>query len=262
MNVEQPAMAGDLPARVNHVEIDREAIASESRHHADEADPLLAARRALVVRELFRQRAAELALIDADAPLEDDALEALLERELRVPEPTTGDCRRFYERRPERFVRGEIVYASHILFAVTERMPLAQLRGKAEATLGALLGEPHTFEARAGELSNCPSARVGGSLGQLMRGDTVPEFERALFGSDELGVLPRLVSTRFGFHLVRIERREAGYPVAFEVAERDIARFLAERVRHEAIRQYVAILASEASLENAAIDAATSPLLQ
>jgi peptidyl-prolyl cis-trans isomerase C len=265
MNADPQTMAGAVhsaPARVNHVEIDLDAITAESRHHADDPDPPLAARRALVVRELLRQRAAQLDLIDAASPLEDDALEALLARELRMPEPTSGDCRRFYEQHPTRFIRNEIVYASHILFAVTDRVPLALLRHKAEETLNALLREPETFEARARELSNCPSAGVGGSLGQLMRGDTVPEFESALFDSAEEGLLPRLVRTRFGFHLVRIERRVAGEPVAFEAVAGDIARFLTERVRHKAIQQYVSILASQASLENAAVDAATSPLVQ
>ncbi|MDR3101276.1 MAG: peptidylprolyl isomerase [Paraburkholderia sp.] len=265
MNADSQAVAGaghDAPARVNHVEIDLDAIAEESRHHADNPDPALAARRALVVRELLRQRAAQLELIDAADVLDDDVLEALLARELRTPEPTPEDCRRFYEQHPTRFIRNEIVYASHILFAVTERVPLALLRQKAEETLNALLAAPDTFEARARELSNCPSAGVGGSLGQLMRGDTVPEFESALFDHPEEGLLPRLVRTRFGFHLVRIERRVAGEPVAFEDAAGDIARFLAERVRHKAIQQYVSILASEAALENAAVDAATSPLVQ
>ncbi|MBN3812623.1 peptidylprolyl isomerase [Paraburkholderia sp. Ac-20347] len=262
MNADPHTLDRTQPARVNHVDIAAEAIDEESRHHADDPDPPLAARRALVVRELLRQRAAELALIDADAALDDDTLDTLLARELRVPEPTPDDCRRYYAQHAAQFVRNEIVYASHILFAVTERVPLALLRHQAEDALNALLREPHAFEARAGELSNCPSGAVGGSLGQLTRGDAVPEFEQALFNSPELGLLPRLVRTRFGFHLVRIDRRVPGEPVPFETAADDIARFLTERVRHKAIQQYVSILASAATLEHAAVDAATSPLVQ
>jgi peptidyl-prolyl cis-trans isomerase C len=130
------------------------------------------------------------------------------------------------------------------------------------SSLNALLSEPQHFEVRAQELSNCPSGALGGSLGQLVRGDTVPEFERALFDSPELGLLPRLVRTRFGFHLVRIDRRVAGEPVAFDDVTSEIARFLAERVRHKAIQQYVSILASGAALENAGVDAAVGPLIQ
>jgi peptidyl-prolyl cis-trans isomerase C len=255
-------LSPDLPARVNDVEISAAAIDAESRHYANDPDPSIAARRALVVHELLRQRAVALDLIEPQADLDDEKLDALLAREVRVPEPTREDCARYYEQHVSRFVRNELVFASHILFAVTERVPVALLRQKAEDTLGELLRAPETFEALAGDLSNCPSSGVGGSLGQLTRGETVPEFEAELFDCNDLGILPRVVRTRFGFHLVRIDRRVPGTPVSFEDAADTVARFLSERVRHKAIQQYVSILASEASLENAALDAATSPLVQ
>ena len=251
-----------LPARVNDVEIGLAAIEAERSNHADDPDPALAARRTLVVHELLRQRAVALNLLPPDAELDDSAVDMLLERELRVPEPTPEDCERYYTQHTKHFVRNELVYASHILFAITDRVPLALLRQKAEETLRELQQAPETFEALARQFSNCPSAGVGGSLGQLTRGDTVPEFEAALFDSAEMGVLPRLVRTRFGFHLVRVDQRVPGNPVPFEEVSSDIARFLSERVRHKAVQQYVSILASEATLENAALEAATSPLVQ
>ncbi|WP_091996077.1 peptidylprolyl isomerase [Paraburkholderia lycopersici] len=252
----------ELPARVNDVEIGLAAIEAERGNHADDPDPARAARRALVVHELLRQRAVALGLIEQHAELDDDALDTLLARELRVPEPTPEDCERYYAQHASRFVRNELVYASHILFAVTDRVPLALLRQKAEETLRELQQAPDTFEALARQFSNCPSAGVGGSLGQLARGDTVPEFEAALFDCTDTGVLARLVRTRFGFHLVRVDQRVPGQPVPYEDVAGDVARFLGERVRHKAIQQYVSILASEATLENAALEAATSPLVQ
>lgn len=252
-----------VPLSVNGIAIGDEAVSAESEHHDDAHDPLDAARRALVVRELLRQRAVALALIADGAPFDDAALDGLLERELtHVPEPDGADCERYYAQHPARFRRNDIVYASHILFAVTDRVPLAPLRGRAEAALTGVVAAPETFESVARASSNCPSAAVGGSLGQLLRGDTVPEFEAALFESDGLGVLPRLVNTRYGFHIVRIERRVAGEAVPFdEVAER-IGAFLAERVRRNAMRQYVAILAGGARIEGIVLDGANGPLVQ
>ncbi|QCP53596.1 peptidylprolyl isomerase [Trinickia violacea] len=249
-------------ASVNGVAIDAASISDEARHHADAADPLDAGRRALVIRELLRQRAVALELIaDAD-PLDDAAVDRLLERELTVPAATRADCERYYQSHASRFRRNDIVYASHILFAVTDRAPLALLRGKAEATLHEVLAAPDRFEAVAREVSNCPSAGVGGSLGQLLRGDSVPEFERAIFDSEETGILSRLVNTRFGFHIVRIERRAPGEPEAFETVEPEIARFLDERVRFKATQQYVEILASRAKIEGVAFGEANGPLVQ
>nr|WP_175802196.1 peptidylprolyl isomerase [Burkholderia anthina] len=262
MNDVLPEVA-TVPLIINGVEIDAASIAAEAEHYDDAADPLDAARHALAVRELLRQRAVSLALIDEGAPLDDAAVDALLERELtHVPEPDRADCERYYAQHPARFRRNDIVYASHVLFAVTDRVPLAPLRQRAESALADVVAAPDTFEAVARASSNCPSAQVGGSLGQLLRGDTVPEFEAALFDSEGIGVLPKLVNTRFGFHIVRIERRVPGDTVPFDEAADPIAAYLSERVRERAMRQYVAILAGGAQVEGVSFDGANGPLVQ
>ncbi|MCA8150719.1 peptidylprolyl isomerase [Burkholderia contaminans] len=249
--------------RINGIAIDGAAVAAEAAHHGDSPDPFDAARRALAVRELLRQRAVSLALLDEGAPLDDAAVDALLARELtHVPEPDRADCERYYAQHPTRFRRNDIVYASHVLFAVTDRVPLAPLRQRAEAALADVVAAPDTFEALARASSNCPSAEVGGSLGQLLRGDTVPEFEAALFDTDGIGVLPKLVNTRFGFHIVRIERRVPGDAVPFDEAAAQIAAYLSARVRERAMRQYVAVLAGGARVEGVAFDGANGLLVQ
>lgn len=76
----------------------------------------------------------------------------------------------------------------------------------------------------------------------------VPEFAAALFDAAGPGILPRLVNTRFGFHIVRIDRKIDGSPLPFETVQRRIAQFLAERVRHKALQQYLALLAGQARI--------------
>jgi len=247
---------------VNSVAIDAASIDDELAHQADAPDPREAARQALAIRELLRQRAVELKLVADGTALDDGSLDKLLATELSVPTATRDDCERYYESHPASFRRNDIVFASHILFAITERAPLALIRQKAEATLHRILAAPDTFESTAREVSNCPSAGVGGSLGQLLRGDSVPEFELPVFDAQETGVLPRLVNTRFGFHIVRIDRRVEGERLAFETVEAEIARFLSERVRHKAIQQYVTVLASRARIEGVDLGEASGPLVQ
>jgi len=249
------------PLRVNGVSIDDTAIADERVHHERDADPDTEARRALAIRELLRQRAVALGLLDEGSPLDDATFDALIDRELNLPQPTRADCERYYAQHPARFTRNDIVYASHILFAVTGRVPLARLRFQAEETLRDVRAAPETFEQVAREQSNCPSSAVGGSLGQLLRGDSVPEFERALFDGATLGILPSLVNTRFGFHVVRIERRIEGDLRPFDEVEADIAAFLDTRVRHKAMQQYVAVLAGQAVIDGVELGA-SGPLVQ
>jgi peptidyl-prolyl cis-trans isomerase C len=216
------------------------------------------------VRELLRQRAISLGLIGPQAPDEEigTAIETLLERDVATPEPTEAECRRYYEQNPAAFESGDLVHARHILFQVTPRVNVPQMRARAEQTLNELLAEPDRFAAMAAELSNCPSGQHGGNLGQIGRGDTVPEFERALFRLGPTGLLPELVKTRYGFHIVCVDQRIPGKVLPFEMARERIAEHLRTTVQERALRQYVQILAGQAEIVGIQLDATTIPLVQ
>lgn len=196
------------------------------------------------VRALLLRRASELGL--APGP-EDEVLERLLDLEVKTPEPTEEECRRYYERNTARFSSGDLAEASHILFAITPRVPPGALRAKAAEVHALAARDPSRFADLAAQYSNCSSAAQGGSLGQIGRGDTVPEFEAALFGDTRLGVLPDLVTTRHGFHVVLVARRIAGRTVPFEEARAAIEAFLRERSTERALAQYLQVLAEGAS---------------
>jgi peptidyl-prolyl cis-trans isomerase C len=213
---------------------------------------------AAAVRELLRQRAAGLGLVDPGAGVEeiDAAIERLLEREVAAPEPTAEECGRYYQAHAAEFSSSELVMARHILFQVTPGAPVPALRAKAEMTLADLARDPSQFERFALECSNCPSAQHGGSLGQLGRGETVPEFEEALFNGTYIGIYPQLVRTRFGFHILAVDRRQPGQRVPLEAVRARIAELLRARAQQRALAQYVRALASEADIEGADLDAA------
>lgn len=216
------------------------------------------------VHELLRQRALELELLAADAGAEagTEAIEQLLAREVRVPEPTPEECRRWYDAHPERYRSGELVHARHILFQVTPGMPVPAIRAVAEAMLKELLAQPQLFEARAREKSNCPSGAQGGQLGQLQRGASVPEFDKAVFEGGQLGILPGLVNTRYGFHIVAVDRRIPGEQLPFEAVAGRVGRELRAAAERRALGQYVRVLAGQAVLEGVELEAAASPLVQ
>lgn len=141
-----------------------------------------------------------------------------------------------------------MIEASHILFAVTPRSPLNAVRAKAEAVLREIRHNRALFGDYARRYSNWPSAKVGGNLGHLARGEAVPEFEAALLKEQTTGILLRLVNTRFGFHVVRIERRIGGVRLPFAAVQSRIAAYLVEHVRRKAIQQYLGVLAGRAEI--------------
>jgi len=187
------------------------------------------------VRARLLARAAELGLRGSD----DAVIEQLLEREVPEAEPGEAECRRYYEQNPRRFTAGELVEASHILFAMTPRVPPERLRAKAAEVHALATRAPERFPELAREYSNCPSAAQGGALGQLGRGDAVPEFESAVLEGERLGVLPDLVATRFGFHVVLVARRIPGKRLPYEQARDEVAAFLRRRGTERAIGEYV-----------------------
>jgi peptidyl-prolyl cis-trans isomerase C len=137
-----------------------------------------------------------------------------------------------------------------------------EIRARAEETLTQLLREPERFAAIAREMSNCPSGQHGGNLGQIGRGDTVPEFERALFRLGPTGLLREVVRTRFGFHIVAVDQRIPGARLPFDVVREAIASRLRAMVEEKALRQYVSVLAGHADIQGADLNGAETPLVQ
>lgn len=255
-----------MPLKVNGVTITESAIEREMQFHKGAPSPEATARYSLAIRELLLQRARAIGLVKPDQPLDDAACDAVIEalrtREAPTPEPGEAECRRLYEAQRARFRSGDLVEARHILFAVTPAAPVETVRRQAEATLKQARRTPERFADLAATLSNCPSGAHGGNLGQLQRGDTVPEFESALFEGGETGMLPQLVRTRYGFHVVSIERRIPGRQIEFESVRERIAEELRERVQAKAMEQYVRVLAATAQVEGVDLGAATSPLVR
>ncbi len=161
---------------------------------------------------------------------------------------------------------GERVRARHILFAVTPGVDVSALRKQAETELLDVRCHDGTagdrFADAARKWSNCPSGAEGGDLGWLSAADCAPEFARELFGHAEVGVLPRLVHSRFGLHVVEVLEREPGVAQSFEAVRGAVAMSLRQQSYVTALRQYLRLLAGEATLEGVDLDAADTPLVQ
>jgi peptidyl-prolyl cis-trans isomerase C len=263
-----------VPVSVNGVAISSADIARETQHHAstdpDEAWTLAA--RALAIRELLRQEADRLG-IDAE-PIEDEEGRretpqeardrALVEREVVVPRADDATCRRYYEQNRRRFRTPDLYEASHILLAAAPGSTSAReaTRRTAEAMIAELSERPADFAAAAARHSDCPSSRHGGSLGQIGPGQTVAEFEAALRTMQPGTVHPQPVETRYGMHVVRLERRIDGRELPYEAVRQRIADYLDEAVHRRALRQYVSVLAGRAVVTGVDLGAPSGPLVQ
>jgi peptidyl-prolyl cis-trans isomerase C len=258
---------------VNGVTIARDAIARETQNHpaTRPIEAWQAAARALVVRELLLQEARRLEVAAEPATddegrreTEDEArIRALIEREVRTPKPDEASCQRYYAQNQRRFRSPAIADAAHILLPIgrgsADRGEAARLAAELLAVLAA---NPAAFAGLAKLHSACPSREVGGSLGQIGPGQTVPEFEAALAAMVPGAIHPQPVESRYGLHIVRLDRRMEGRLLPFEHARPLIAAYLAEHVQRTAQRQYLSLLAGRATITGVTLDAAPSPLVQ
>jgi peptidyl-prolyl cis-trans isomerase C len=258
---------------VGGVAIPEAEILAEAQNHPAETPgaAVLEAARALVVRQLLLQEALRTGAATPAAAdegpretAEDAAIRELIAREVKVPEATEEECRRFYEHNPQRFRTEPIFEARHILIAAPEADEA--LRKDARDVAGTLIreltGRPADFGVLARTHSACPSREEGGNLGQITRGSTVAEFERALLEMTPGKLAPQPVESRYGFHVVMLDRRIDGETLPFEVVRPRIAAWLEAAVWSRAVSQYISVLAGRAAIRGIDIGGADSPLVQ
>ena len=195
---------------------------------------------------------------------EDALIAALLDAEVMTPKADEETCRRYYLNNAHKFRSADLYEARHILIAAdpADATARAQARDLAERLIAELQADPSRFAELAAAYSACPSKEQGGNLGQIGPGQTVPEFERALASMPVGQVAAEPVETRYGFHIVSVERRISGRDLPFEIVQSRIAAWLDEKVRRVAIRQYIAILAGRAEISGITLDGSATPLVQ
>ncbi len=246
---------------VNGVEISDAAINAEMQHHPapSKEKAEYSAKLALVARELLLQEAARLDISAAD---EEQRLTALIEREAPAPEPNEEHCQHFFAANRQRFRSGDRFEVSHILCAAApdDRSARAAAQTRAAEVI-AQLDHGATFAALAEQISDCPSKTMGGSLGQIGLGQTVPEFEQAMIALQEGATSAQPVESRFGFHVIHLHQKVEGQLLEYPQVREQIANYLRDSAQHQAISQYLSRLIGRADIQGIDLPgAAASPL--
>ena len=235
---------------------------------ADTREAAVTDLRQWVFTELLRQQAIAQGLLDSPLALEADdpaapatlvtevaadAIEALIAQQVQPSAPDAATCLSYYHANPAQWSPDEQVHLRHVLFAVTDGVNVQQLRQRAEQLLlevrVPLHANAHLLEERAKALSNCHSGADGGYLGWLTSADCAPEFARAVFGNDHIGVLPELVHSRFGFHVVQVLARKKGDIPNFDTVKDAVAQRLYQQSFANGLRDYLYRIAQQAVIE-------------
>jgi peptidyl-prolyl cis-trans isomerase C len=257
-----------VPVSVNGQAIDEADILQEMQYH--KADSIESAHQkaasALVVKELLLQRAKELDLsaeILTGENQQEALIRTLLVQEVKQPTPDEEACERYFLANQNKFTTPVLIAASHILLSADPKDQEARefAAQQAETLIAELVKNPECFADMAKQYSDCPSKEVNGELGQLDKGQTVQEFERQVFKMEE-GLALHPVESRYGYHIVRLDKRVEGNPLPYNMVADRIATYLKDQVYRRSISQYLSLLAGQASIEGIDIKGADSLLMQ
>lgn len=261
---------------VNQQQISEAEIFAEMQYHpaADKRAAMVAAAQSLIIEKLICQRADALGLTTAVAALQqtentdqrqaaqDRLIQQVIDLEVKVPSAKAADCELYYQQNPQKFVSSPLLEVRHILLACAPDDQIG--RSKAQQQAEALIAQIQTgssFAGFASQFSACSTKDSGGLLGQISKGQTVPELERPLFRLQP-GLLPYPLESRYGLHVVEVLHRIEGQPLPYAAVSQRIADYLNEKVRRKAVAQYISVLINEAQIAGFDFQLNPSPLMQ
>jgi peptidyl-prolyl cis-trans isomerase D len=140
-----------------------------------------------------------------------------------------SDLQSYYDQHRDQYRVPEQVKVSHILIKTplpgadgkVDEKGTAEAQRRAEDLLKQLKGGAK-FESLAEKYSEDPgSAKQGGSLGWIGRGQTVPEFEKSAFSLPK-GQMSDLVKSSYGFHIIRVDDKQDAHMKSLDEVKSEI----------------------------------------
>ena len=142
---------------------------------------------------------------------------------------TQDDLRTYYDQHRTQYQVPEQVKVSHILIKTplpgpdgkVDEKGVAEAQRRAEDLLKQLKGGAK-LEDLAKKYSEDPgSAKQGGSIGWMGKGQTVAEFEKAAFSLPK-GQISDVVKSSFGFHIIRVDDKQEGHTKSLDEVKAEI----------------------------------------
>jgi peptidyl-prolyl cis-trans isomerase C len=163
---------------------------------------------------------------------------------------TDAQVREFYDKNTDKFQQGEAVRASHILIKAAESADEATKK-KARAEIDDVLKQVKAggdFAKLAQQHSQDGSAAQGGDLGFFTRGQMVPAFDQVAFALKP-GDISDVVTTQFGYHVIKVAEKRAASMVPFEKVSERIKQYLEQQQKQERARAFIDGVKSKSKIE-------------
>ena len=189
--------------------------------------------------------------IDMEARLRDTLItNKVFGRELRSrQELTDPELRERYNREKESYRLPERAVLREIVILKPETEPKrAEAKQRAE-DLGAAARKPGTdFTNLASTMSESGSREKGGEIGEVAKGDLVPELDQAVFNAQS-GAVIGPVETKSAWHILKVEQRLPSEIPAFESIKDRLRREASEETFQRDYKAYIENLRKDAFIQ-------------
>ncbi len=176
---------------------------------------------------------------------------------------TPEDLRAYYDQHRDQYRVPEQVKVSHILIKTplpgpdgkVDEKGVAEAQRRAEDLLKQLKSGAK-LEDLAKKYSEDPgSAKQGGSLGWIGKGQTVPEFEKTAFSLPK-GQISDLVKSSYGFHIIRVDEKQEAHMKTLDEVKAEIEPVLKHQKGQQIAQQKADALLKQARAQG--LDAAAA----
>lgn len=183
---------------------------------------------------------------------------------------TQDDLRSYYDQHRDEYRTPEQVKVSHILIKTplpgpdgkVDEKGVQEAQRRAEDLLKQLKSGAK-LEDLAKKYSEDPgSAKVGGSLGWIGRGQTVPEFEKTAFSLPK-GQTSDLVKSSYGFHIIRVDDKQEAHTKSLDEVKAEIEPIIKHQKAQQVAQKHAEDLLKQARANglDAAAAAAKIPVV-
>jgi peptidyl-prolyl cis-trans isomerase D len=178
---------------------------------------------------------------------------------------TSDDLRAYYDQHRDQYRTPEQVKVSHILIKTplpgadgkVDEKGVTDAQNRAQDLLKQLKGGAK-LEDLAKKYSEDPgSAKQGGSLGWIGKGQTVPEFEKTAF-SLPIGQISDLVKSSYGFHIIRVDEKQDAHMKTLDEVKDQIEPILKHQKAQQIAQKQAEDLLTQARAKG--LDAAAATL--
>ena len=174
---------------------------------------------------------------------------------------TDDDAEKFYRENQQKFAIPENITVAHILIqcepvSASDPKEEKEIKTKADKLAkeqideiyAALVKNPDSFDKLAQEKSNCPSGkRDNGKLPPFDKnGETIdgaglldPDFTAAAYKLKNPGDFTQPVHTQFGYHIIKLLKKDPKGYIAFEKVKNEIHDFLVDKTTAEKIQSTI-----------------------